>query len=188
MAQIYIEGITIRKVSAVLESMRGFNFSSSDEHPGLQSALRGTLPGVPVQHCQVHLQRNAQACNPKVEMRESVAADIRVIFNTPKREEAERLLEKTVENYRDKAAKLAVWMEGNLPDGFEVLAFPAKHHRRLRTTNMVERLNREIRRRTRVSELFPNEAAPLRLVSAILMEVGEEWESADRAHLKPETD
>jgi hypothetical protein len=109
---------------------------------------------------------------------------IGAIFNAPDREEAERLLGKTVEKYREKAARLAVWMEDNLPDGFAIFAFPAKHRRRLRTTNMVERQNREIRRRTRVSGLFPNEASLLRLVSAILMEVSEEWESADKAYLK----
>ena len=168
--------------------MHGVKLVTSDDHAGLRNALRSTLPGVPMQRCQTHLQRNAQAYVPKVGMREGVAADIRAIFNAPSREEAERLLEKTVESYRDKAARLAVWMEENLPDGFEVFALPPKHRRRLRTTNMVERQNREIRRRTRVSGLFPNEAALLRLVSAILMEVSEEWESADKAYLKLETD
>ncbi len=168
--------------------MHGVKLVTSDEHAGLRSALQSTLPGVPVQRCQVHLQRNAQSYIPRAELREEVARDIRIIFNAPDREEAERLLEKTVEKYRDKAARLAVWMEENLPDGFEVFALPTKHRRRLRTTNMVERQNREIRRRTRVSGLFPNEAALLRLVSAILMEVSEEWESADKAYLKLRTD
>ncbi|MDF7809324.1 IS256 family transposase [Pontiellaceae bacterium B12219] len=168
--------------------MHGVKLVTSDEHAGLQSALQSALPGVPVQRCQVHLQRNAQAYIPKADMREGVAADIRTIFNAPDKEEAERLLSKTVEKYRNKAARLAVWMEENLPDGFAIFAFPAKHRRRLRTTNMVERQNREIRRRTRVSGLFPNEAALLRLVSAILMEVSEEWESADKAYLKLKTD
>ena len=164
--------------------MHGIKLVTSDEHAGLQSALKSTLPGVPVQRCQVHLQRNAQAYIPKADMREEVAADIRTIFNAPDREEADRLLEKTTEKYRSRASRLSVWMEENLPDGFSIFAFPPKHRRRLRTTNMVERQNREIRRRTRVSGLFPNEASLLRLVSAILMEVSEEWESADKAYLK----
>jgi putative transposase len=164
--------------------MHGVKLVTSDEHSGLLKALKSALPGVPVQRCQVHLQRNAFAYIPKKDLREPVAADIRSIFNAPDREEADRLLEKTVEKYREKAPRLAVWMEDNLPDGFEVFALPAKHRRRLRTTNMVERQNREIKRRTRVSGLFPNEASLLRLVSAILMEVSEEWESADKAYLK----
>lgn len=168
--------------------LHGVKLVASDDHSGLKSALQSAFPGVAWQRCQVHLQRNASAYIPKVEMREGVAADIRSIFNAPDLEEAERLLEKTVEKYREKAARLAVWMEENLPDGFAVFGLPAKHRRRMRTTNMVERQNREIKRRTRVSGLFPNEASLLRLVSAILMEVSEEWESADKAYLKLESD
>ena len=121
-------------------------------------------------------------------MREAVAADIRSIFNAPDREEADRLLAKTIDKYSKKAGRLALWMEENIPEGLTVFAMPEKHRRRLRTTNMVERQNREIKRRTRVSGLFPNEASLLRLVSAILMEVSEEWESADKAYLKLKAD
>ncbi len=175
-------------LSLKMRGLHGVELVTSDDHSGLGRALQSAFPGAPWQRCQVHLQRNAGAYIPKVEMREAVAADIRSIFNAPDLEEAERLLAKTVEKYREKAARLAVWMEENLPDGFAVFALPAKHRRRLRTTNMVERQNREIKRRTRVSGLFPNEASLLRLVSAILMEVSEEWESADKAYLKLESD
>jgi transposase-like protein len=173
-------------LSLKMRGMHGVELVTSDDHSGLRSALSSALPGVPWQRCQVHLQRNAAAYIPRVEMREEVAADIRSIFNAPDREEAERLLAKTVEKYKGKAGRLAVWMEENLPDGFAVFALPAHHRRRLRTTNLVERQNREIKRRTRVSGLFPNEASLLRLVSAVLMEVSEEWESADKAYLKLE--
>lgn len=168
--------------------MHGVKLVTSDDHSGLKSALQSAFPGAAWQRCQVHLQRNASAYIPKADMREGVAADIRSVFNAPDLEEAERLLDKTVAKYREKAARLAVWMEENLPDGFAIFGLPAKHRRRLRTTNMVERQNREIKRRTRVSGLFPNEASLLRLVSAILMEVSEEWESADKAYLKMESD
>jgi transposase-like protein len=104
-----------------------------------------------------------------------VAADIKAIFNAPNRQEAERLLALTVTKYQEKASRLAEWMETNIPEGLTVFAFPAEHRRRIRTTNMLERLNREIRRRTRVVSIFPNEASCLRLVSAILMEISEEW-------------
>jgi putative transposase len=164
--------------------MHGVKLITSDDHSGLKSALQSSLPGVPWQRCQVHLQRNASAYVPKVEMREEVASDIRSIFNAPDREEADRLLNKTIDKYSKTAGRLAVWMEDNIPEGLAVFAMPEKHRRRLRTTNMVERQNREIKRRTRVSGLFPNEASLLRLVSAILMEVSEDWESADKAYLK----
>ena len=75
------------------------------------------------------------------------------------------------------------WAETAIPEGFTVFALPASHRRRLRTTNLVERLNEEIRRRTRVARLFPNEAACLRLVSAILMEISEDWQTAERCYV-----
>jgi len=168
--------------------MHGVKLLSSDDHSGLRAALQSSMAGVPWQRCQVHLQRNATAYVPKVDMRDAVAADIRNIFNAPDREEAERLLTKTIEKYSKTAGRLAVWMEENIPDGLAVFSMPEKHRRRLRTTNMVERQNRVIKRRTRVSGLFPNEALLLRLVSAILMEVSEDWESAEKAYLKMKTD
>ena len=164
--------------------MHGVKLITSDDHSGLKAALESSLPGIPWQRCQVHLQRNASAYVPRVDMREVVAADIRSIFNAPDREEADRLLAKVVEKYSKKAGRLAVWLEENIPEGLAVFAVPPKHQRRLRSTNMVERQNREIKRRTRVSGLFPNEASLLRLVSAILMEVSEEWESAEKVYLK----
>jgi putative transposase len=168
--------------------MHGVKLVTSDDHSGLRAALQSSMVGVPSQRCQVHLQRNATAYVPKTDMREGVAADMRSIFNAPDREEADRLLVKTIEKYSKTAGRLAVWMEENIPEGLAVFALPEKHRRRLRTTNMVERQNREIKRRTRVSGLFPNEASLLRLVSAILMEVSEEWESADKAYLKLKAD
>jgi len=168
--------------------MHGVKLITSDDHSGLKAALESSLPGIPWQRCQVHLQRNASAYVPRVDMREVVAADIRSIFNAPDREEADRLLAKVVEKHMKKAGRLAVWLEENIPEGLAVFAVPPKHQRRLRSTNMVERQNREIKRRTRVSGLFPNEASLLRLVSAILMEVSEEWETADKVYLKLKTD
>jgi transposase-like protein len=154
----------------------------SDAHAGLEQARRAVFGGVPWQRCQFHLQQNAQAYVPRQEMKKEVAADIRAIFNAPNREEAERLLRLTVQKYEEKASKLATWMEANLSEGLTVFNFPPEHRRRLRTTNVLERLHREIRRRTRVVSIFPNEASCLRLVSALLMEISEEW-STGRKYL-----
>jgi transposase-like protein len=110
-------------------------------------------------------------------MRTEVAADLRAIFDSPDRAEAHRHLELAVRKYEKTAPKLAVWMMQNVPEGLTVFAFPPAHRRRLRTSNLLERLHQEIKRRTRVATLFHNEAALLRLVSAVLMEISEEWET-----------
>ncbi len=79
--------------------------------------------------------------------------------------------------------RLAAWAEEALPQGLTVFSLPASHRRRLRTTNLVERLNEEVRRRTRVARLFPNEASCLRLVSAVLMEIAEDWQTAEKRYV-----
>ncbi len=106
-----------------------------------------------------------------------MAEAIRAIFGAPDQAEAERQLDLLVERYRKSAPQLAVWAEENIPEGFAVFDLPAGHRKRLRTTNGLERLNKEIRRRTRVATLFPNEASLERLVSALLVEISEEWET-----------
>lgn len=164
--------------SLLLRGLHGVQVATSDDHPGLKAALVATLPNVLWQRCQYHLQQNAQAYVPRLEQRPQVGRDVRAIFNAPDRVEAERLLAKAIETWREKAPKLAEWMEVNIPEGLAVFALPPAHRRRMRTTNLVERLNREIKRRTRVVSIFPNEASLLRLVSALLAETSEEWESA----------
>jgi len=113
---------------------------------------------------------------PKVGLQTEVAEDIRKIFGAQDRDTAERYLRESVKKYARIAPKLADWMEVNLPEGFTVLAFPILHQKRLRTSNTLERLSQEIKRRTRVVRVFPNEDACLRLVSAVLMEFSEDWE------------
>jgi len=161
--------------SLTQRGLHGVELIISDAHAGLRKARRAVFGGVPWQRCQFHLQQNAQAYVPRKAMKKKVAADIRAIFNAPSRQEADRLLALAVQKYEKTASKLATWMEENIPQGLTVFDFPPEHQRRLRTTNGVERLNREIRRRSRVVTIFPNEASCLRLVSAILMETSEDW-------------
>lgn len=157
--------------------MSGVAFVVSDDHEGLKAALAAALPGVAWQRCQCHLQRNAQSYVTKHDLKAQVAADIRAIFNAPSLGEAKRLLDAAVEKYSKTQAKLAAWMEENIPEGFAVFRLPEPMRRRLRTSNMAENLNRQVRRRTRVAGLFPSEASLLRLVSAVLSEISEEWET-----------
>jgi len=163
--------------------LHGLELIVSDGHEGLKAARKAVFPSVPWQRCQFHLQQNAGAYVPKMAMRGAVAADIRAIFQAPDQDEAEHLLGKFLKRYQKTAPQLVCWAEEALPEGFTVFALPASHRRKLRTTNLVERLNEEIRRRTRVARLFPNEAACLRLVSAILMEISEDWQSADKRYV-----
>lgn len=162
--------------SLLKRGLRGVQLVISDDHSGLKAARQAVLGGVPWQRCQFHLQQNAQAYVPRKDMQAEVAADIRDIFNAPNRSKAEQYLREAITKYQKTASKLADWMENNLPEGLTVYAFPTAHRRLIRTTNGLERLNREIKRRTRVVSIFPNEAACLRLVSAILMETSDEWE------------
>jgi len=155
--------------------LRGVRLIISDDHAGLRAARKAVFGGIPWQRCQFHLQQNAQAYVPSKGMQKEVAARIRAIFQAPDRATAERYLAETIEAYQKRAPKLAAWMEANVPEGLTVFDFPRAHWRRIRTTNMVERLNREIRRRTRVVSIFPNEDSCLRLITALLMETSEAW-------------
>ncbi len=162
--------------SLVARGLTGVQLIISDNHVGLEAARKAAFSGIPWQRCQFHLQQNAQSYVPRVGMRREVAEDIRTIFNAPDREAAQTYLDKAVNKYSTLAPKLADWMEVNIPEGFTVFAFPRAHQRRLRTSNYLERLSQEIKRRTRVVRVFPNEQACLRLISAVVMEIGEEWE------------
>jgi transposase-like protein len=173
--------------SLVSRGLSGVELIISDDHAGLGRARQAVFGGVPWQRCQCHLQRNAQAYVPRRSMKASVAADIRAVFNAPDRQEADALLRKTVTKYAQDAPRLADWMEENLPQGLTVFAFPESHRRLIRTTNGLERLNREIRRRSRVVSLFPNDGSCLRLVTAVVMEISEDWETG-RRYIRWESD
>ena len=159
----------------VKRGLTGVKLIVADDHAGLKAARRAVLPSVPWQRCQFHLQQNAQAYVTRLEQREPIARRIRAIFNAPERAEAQRLLNEARTQWRLDAPKLADWAEANLPDGFAVFDYPPAHRVRLRTTNGLERINRELKRRTRVASMFPNAASCLRLVSALLTEFDEEW-------------
>lgn len=156
--------------------LHGMQLIVSDDHAGLGAARQAVFPAVPWQRCQFHLQQNAQAYVPRLDQRAGVAEAIRSIFNSPDRASAQARLKIVVAQFQQSAPKLAAWMEENIPQGFTVFALAAAHQRRLRTSNALERVNQELRRRTRVAALFPNEASLLRLISALLCEISDEWE------------
>jgi putative transposase len=148
--------------------LQGTEFIVSDDHAGLQAARCARFPGVPWQRCQFHLQQNALHYVPRIALRKTVAAQLREIFHAPTLELADALLKKMISTYRKSAPELAAWLEMNVPDSFTVFALPKEHRLRLRTSNAAERLNQEIKRRTRVARIFPNPKSLLRLVTALL--------------------
>jgi putative transposase len=163
--------------SLIDRGLHGVRLIVSDDHTGLKQARKACFPGIAWQRCQFHLMQNAMHYVPKISMRTEVAQDLRGVFNAPDRHEADRLLAQLVQKYAGDSPDLATWMETDIPEGLTVFELPETHRRRLRTTNTLERLNQEIKRRTRVATLFPNEASLLRLASAILSEVSDDWET-----------
>jgi len=160
--------------------LHGVKLIISDDHAGIRAALQARMAGVKWQRCQFHLGKNLLDHLPGNVSQEEASADLRAVFNAPNRAEADRLLSQMVQKYTPVSKSLAAWLEANVPEGLTVFDFPAEHRRRLRTNNGLERLNREIKRRTRVATQFPNEASLLRLATAVLMETDEEWQSEKR--------
>ena len=157
---------------------------TSDAHSGLKAALKASLNGTPWQRCQFHLQQNAQEYVTKQHLKGKVASDIKVIFNADDRAHAEERLKDFVKTYGESQPRLAAWAEENLPEGFAVFAFPEAHRKRLRTSNACENVNGQIKKRTRVVGLFPSEESLLRLVTGVLIEISETWETG-KTYLTP---
>jgi transposase-like protein len=163
--------------SLVGRGLSGVELITSDSHSGLEAARKAVLPSVAWQKCQFHLQQNASQYVVRVEQCKEVAADLRAVFNSPSRSEADRLQAATVKKYAESAPRLSRWIEEK---GLTVFSFPIEHQKRQRTTNLRERVNREIKGQTRVASIFPNARSLERLVRAVLMEMSEDWQSGPR--------
>ena len=158
--------------SLISRGMRGVQFVVSDDHAGLRAARKAVLTGATWQRCQFHLAQNAIHHAPTLAIRKRIGAELRQVWNAPDPNLATESLRRLVESYRDKAAKLAAWLEDNVPDGLAVFTLPEGHRRRLRTSNPMERaIQQEIKRRTQKVRVFPNEKSLERLVSAVLVEI-----------------
>jgi putative transposase len=161
--------------SLMARGLSGMELVISDDHSGLKAARQAVMPSVPWQRCQFHMSQNAQAYVPVVSMRQEIAQAMRDIFSQPGVEDAREMAKKVIKRYEKRAPRFAKWLEENIEEGFTVFKLPRELWRKLRTSNGLERLNREIKRRTRVATLFPNEASCLRLITAVLQEINEEW-------------
>jgi len=155
--------------------MYGVRLGISDDHPGLKNARAAVFPSVLWQRCQFHLSQNAQAYAPKKSMRFEIGEVMREIFSSPTLEIALDMKRRAIEKYQKRAPEFSKWLEENIDEGLTVYQFPKEHRKKLRTSNGMERVNREIKRRTRVAVLFPNKESALRLVTGVIIEIHEEW-------------
>ncbi len=155
--------------------LKGVELVVSDDHEGIKAAVCRHFQGASHQRCQVHYTRNLLGMVGHAKRKE-LASDLRAIFAAPERDQAMGIASSVAEKWREKGSeKVACHLEEHVEECLSCLAFPESHRRRIRTTNGLERLNQEIKRRTRVVRIFPNRASCLRLVSALAIEQSEEW-------------
>ena len=152
----------------------GVRLVVSDDHEGIKAAVAGELPGAQWQRCIVHFERSVLAHVPASEMSE-VAEDLKTIFKVRREKTARALAEEFVELYGGCFPKAVAVFEAGISDALTYLGYPGSHHARLRTTNMLERLFREVKRRTRVVGVFPNETSASTLATEIALRSSEEW-------------
>ena len=155
--------------------LHGVKLIISDDHVGLKKAREGVFPSVPWQRCQFHMSQNAQKYAPKLSYKKDIAETMRDIFQSPTKEVALYMKDQAINKYKEKAPAFVKWIEENIEEGLTCYNFPKSHRKKIRTTNPIERINREIKRRIRVAVLFPNEASALRLVTGVLSEIHEDW-------------
>jgi transposase-like protein len=154
--------------------LQGVQFIVSDDHPGLKGAIREVLPGVWWQRCYVHFLRNTLDYLPR-QADADCLQELRWMYERRDVGEARRDLKSWLEKWAQKYPKLCAWVEENIEETWTFYRLPLAHHKHLKSTNLLERFNQEIKRRTLVVRIFPDEASCLRLVRAVAAEQHEEW-------------
>jgi len=165
--------------SLVARGLRGVEYVVSDAHEGIKTAVTQVLPGAVWQRCYVHFLRNALDHLPRKHDDDCIT-ELRWIYDRRKLAEARADLAAWLKRWQGKYAKLCDWVEENIEETLTVYRLPVGHHKHMRSTNLLERLNEEIRRRTYVVRVFPNADACLRLVRALAAEQHEEWQEGHR--------
>jgi putative transposase len=169
----------------VERGLGGVRLVISDDHRGLVKAVREQLLGAGWQRCRVHFTRNAQDLVPR-SARSMVASAIRLVFEQPDESAARVQVGLVIDGLRPRFGAVADLLTDAEPDLLAHFAFPQPHRARIRSTNPLERLNKEIKRRSSVVGIFPNRAAVVRLVGMILAEQDDEWQDG-RRYFRPET-
>jgi putative transposase len=154
--------------------LSGVHLVISDDHEGIKAAVAGELPGAQWQRCVVHFERNVLSHVPTSELSE-VAEDLKAVFKVRREKTARALAEEFLELYDSRFPKAVSVFEAGIDDALSYLSFPGSHHAKLRTTNMLERLFKEVKRRTRVVGVFPNEVSASTLATEIALRSTEQW-------------
>jgi len=159
--------------------LTGVRLAVSDDHAGLKAAIKEVLPEAWWQRCYVHFLRNALDYLPR-KADEACLQELRWMYERRDAFEARRDLKAWLEKWQGKYPKLCAWVEANIEETWSFYQLPLPHHKHLKSTNMLERFNQEIKRRTLVVRIFPDQASCLRLVRAIAAETHEEWMEGSR--------
>ncbi len=159
--------------------LAGVDLVVSDQHGGLVKSIRRHFQGATWQRCQTHFMRNILDATPKA-LKGEFHCRLRAVLDAPDRENARRLLDQVLEDFENRTPSAIEILENGFEDATAVFSLPPKYRRRLRTTNGLERLNVEVRRRERVIRIFPNRQSVVRLLGALLMEHDEQWSTGKR--------
>ncbi|MCY3680634.1 MAG: IS256 family transposase [Gemmatimonadetes bacterium] len=154
--------------------LKGVHLVISEHHEGLQNAIKRHFQGASWQHCQTHFHRNIKGITPPKYQRE-VAQALKDVFNAPDQASAQERLSSLMDTYEEILPNVVEKIDQDIIHALACFHFPQKHQRRIRTTNLLERLNREIKRRADVVQIFPNRQACERLIGALCMEWSDEW-------------
>ena len=160
--------------SLIARGLSGVRLVTSDAHTGLKAAICRYFQGAAWQRCQVHFTRDVTGL-VAFKHRKELSSDLSAVFARTSRSGALQKASEVAEKWRSVCVKASVLIEEDIEQCLSVLAFPSEHRRYLRTNNNLERLNEEIRRRTRVIRIFPNEASALRLIGSLCIEKSEQW-------------
>lgn len=164
----------------LVRGLNGIQLIISDDHAGLKKARQAVLPAIPWQRCLFHMAQNAVHYAPSHPMRKEIAQSVRDIYQALSLNEAKERLKQTILQYEKTAVRFSQWLEGNFEEGLTFYQFPRDHWKKIRTNNTCERLNQEFKRRTRVARLFPNIESCERLITAVAVEIHEDWVSGRR--------
>jgi len=183
------EGETKATWVAFLRSLRerglgGLEMFTSDAHEGLTAALQEVFPDVPWQRCQAHFMRNITDAAPK-KWREGLRTELSTLFNSPTIDDARRHKANVMADYADLAPDAMSVLDSGFDDAMTVMLLPEAMRRPMRTSNYIERLNREVKRRTKAIGIFPSESSALRLAGAFLMEENDRWSAKRKLYYRP---